>query len=154
MRLSAIAMGFVVLANAASAAEPKYVEAAKLNCRQEAVSSAPVVESFSRGDKLAITREVNGWSEIETPNGRTCWAVSAYLDSGERASPSSFLSSTPRAQSQSQIRALSGSAAATAPRRSSPPGAAGCPCSGSRVCVGPRGGRYCITSGGNKRYGV
>jgi len=27
-----------------------------------------------------------------------------------------------------------------------------CPCSGSKVCVGPRGGRYCITSGGNKRY--
>jgi hypothetical protein len=29
-----------------------------------------------------------------------------------------------------------------------------CPCNGGRVCVGPRGGRYCITSGGNKRYGV
>ena len=29
-----------------------------------------------------------------------------------------------------------------------------CPCSGSNVCIGPRGGRYCITSGGNKRYGV
>ena len=31
--------------------------------------------------------------------------------------------------------------------------ALGCPCGGGRVCVGPRGGRYCITSGGNKRYG-
>ena len=30
----------------------------------------------------------------------------------------------------------------------------GCPCSGRQVCIGPRGGRYCITSGGNKRYGV
>jgi len=29
-----------------------------------------------------------------------------------------------------------------------------CPCNGSNVCVGPRGGRYCITSSGNKRYGV
>lgn len=29
-----------------------------------------------------------------------------------------------------------------------------CPCSGGSVCIGPRGGRYCITSGGNKRYGV
>ena len=28
----------------------------------------------------------------------------------------------------------------------------GCPCSGSNDCVGPRGGTYCITSGGNKRY--
>lgn len=29
-----------------------------------------------------------------------------------------------------------------------------CPCNGGNVCVGPRGGRYCITSGGKKRYGV
>lgn len=29
-----------------------------------------------------------------------------------------------------------------------------CPCNGGDVCVGPRGGRYCITSSGNKRYGV
>lgn len=29
-----------------------------------------------------------------------------------------------------------------------------CPCSSGRICIGPRGGRYCITSGGNKRYGV
>lgn len=27
-----------------------------------------------------------------------------------------------------------------------------CPCSGSNNCVGPRGGIYCYTSGGNKRY--
>lgn len=27
-----------------------------------------------------------------------------------------------------------------------------CPCSSNSNCVGPRGGRYCITSGGNKRY--
>lgn len=29
-----------------------------------------------------------------------------------------------------------------------------CPCNGGNVCVGPRGGRYCITSSGKKRYGV
>jgi hypothetical protein len=29
-----------------------------------------------------------------------------------------------------------------------------CPCNGGDVCIGPRGGRYCITRGGNKRYGV
>lgn len=30
----------------------------------------------------------------------------------------------------------------------------GCSCAGGNVCIGPRGGRYCITSGGSKRYGV
>lgn len=29
-----------------------------------------------------------------------------------------------------------------------------CPCNGGDVCVGPRGGRFCITSSGRKRYGV
>jgi endonuclease YncB( thermonuclease family) len=28
-----------------------------------------------------------------------------------------------------------------------------CSCASHQVCTGPRGGRYCITSGGNKRYG-
>ncbi len=27
-----------------------------------------------------------------------------------------------------------------------------CPCSGSNNCVGPRGGTYCITPSGNKKY--
>jgi hypothetical protein len=36
-----------------------------------------------------------------------------------------------------------------ASRRASGP----CPCGSGRVCVGPRGGRYCLTSAGNKRYG-
>lgn len=30
--------------------------------------------------------------------------------------------------------------------------ASSCPCSGTKLCVGPRGGRYCVTSGGKKRY--
>lgn len=29
-----------------------------------------------------------------------------------------------------------------------------CPYNGGNLCGGPRGGRYCITSNGNKRYGV
>lgn len=29
-----------------------------------------------------------------------------------------------------------------------------CSCRAHNVCYGPRGGRYCLTSGGNKRYGV
>lgn len=27
-----------------------------------------------------------------------------------------------------------------------------CPCGGRSLCVGPRGGRYCIAPGGKKRY--
>lgn len=46
-------------------------------------------------------------------------------------------------------------AGAGASKERSPADAGGsCSCSGSRVCIGPRGRRYCITSGGKKRYGV
>lgn len=27
-----------------------------------------------------------------------------------------------------------------------------CPCSGTKLCVGPRGGKYCIAPSGKKRY--
>lgn len=27
-----------------------------------------------------------------------------------------------------------------------------CPCSGGTFCTGPRGGKYCVTAGGNKSY--
>lgn len=30
--------------------------------------------------------------------------------------------------------------------------AAACPCAGSASCAGPKGGHYCLTSSGNKRY--
>jgi len=30
--------------------------------------------------------------------------------------------------------------------------AADCPCAKGRLCEGPRGGRYCLTDAGNKRY--
>lgn len=27
-----------------------------------------------------------------------------------------------------------------------------CSCSGGKLCTGPRGGKYCVTAGGNKSY--
>jgi hypothetical protein len=60
---------------------------------------------------------------------------------------------------RSTARPVTGSAQptplVTGPARVSGPRAqtsSSCPCGGGHVCVGPRGGRYCITAGGNKRY--
>lgn len=38
-------------------------------------------------------------------------------------------------------------------QRSDNSSASACPCGSGKVCVGPRGGRYCLTPSGNKRYG-
>lgn len=32
------------------------------------------------------------------------------------------------------------------------PSAGACPCSGAAICTGPKGGHYCLTASGNKRY--
>ncbi len=50
--------------------------------------------------------------------------------------------------------ARSSPAPARAPRRvpPAPNYSGGCSCSSGNYCTGPRGGRYCITASGNKRY--
>ena len=88
-------------------------------------------------------------------------AVEVYARDGGRAriSPDG---ASPRWVSVRQLCAGLGCYRPPAPRRHNTPARRSrpnyldgtCPCSGDRVCIGPRGGRYCITSGGNKRYGV
>lgn len=56
---------------------------------------------------------------------------------------------SPRTTSNMIYRAAPTATARTQHRVTSGP----CPCGSGRVCVGPRGGRYCMTSGGRKRYG-
>lgn len=136
---------------------------------------------MSRVVETHLNTEVNlvqygaSWSEVEK-DGTRCWIATRLLggqgdtevvaDSGPAYTP-------PR---QSLIGADLGSGAvgkssyapakkkrSSSTRRSTGSKSGGasrfynggeCPCSGSNICIGPRGGRYCITSGGNKRYGV
>lgn len=42
--------------------------------------------------------------------------------------------------------------AAKQKRSGSTTGASSCPCSGTRLCVGPRGGKFCRAPSGAKRY--
>lgn len=51
-----------------------------------------------------------------------------------------------------QSRAAPASRAAPLVSPAAPSSSASCPCGSGSICTGPRGGRYCITSGGNKRY--
>lgn len=43
-------------------------------------------------------------------------------------------------------------AVAVSTKQTSRPSEASCPCDSGRICTGPRGGRYCITKTGKKRY--
>lgn len=134
-----------------------YVSAASLNCRTAGSSSATRVEVLSEGMSVGVIEEADGWSKLDrtTP----CWVSSSYLAITPRAAqPQRFASTggSSRSSGYSSSGSTRRSSGSSSTRRSaySNPDAGTCPCRGNHVCIGPRGGRYCITSGGNKRYGV
>ena len=131
-------------------AEVRYVAADALNCREEPVTSARVVTQLRRGN-MVITEEVrDDWVLITSP--RTCWVSLQYLTSNYVAP---LRAQSDRGSSvHNGTRQGGNSRPRSTPRQSSRYAVGECPCSGRNVCIGPRGGRYCITSGGNKRYGV
>ena len=116
-----------------AATETAYVTASRLNCRAEPTMDGAVVRTLARGDAVQVGERSGVWARIA--GGETCWASGAHLAARPAAEP---LPATPPAAAPLP-------AAGVASR---------CPCSGGEVCVGRRGGRYCITSGDNKRYGV
>lgn len=92
----------------------------------------PISTSEASANPNLTTADISLPSTSSTRKGRRTREASRY-------SAKSHGWSTPRKKRRSLGDGYSGS---------------GCPCSGRQVCIGPRGGRYCITSGGNKRYGV
>lgn len=116
--------------------ETMYVNAATLN--QRSAPNGSVVGKTARGDSVTIYERSGNWARVSPDNSQPLWVSGSHLCSGS----SCYVSKLPNR-------------AATPTRRSRPNYIDGtCPCSGNRVCIGPRGGRYCITSSGSKRYGV
>ena len=168
-----IMRSLVIIAGLISGTASATTVTSNVNCRNEPKATAHIVTRISAGTDVSVERRRDDWSLIRhTP--RSCWVASRYLGEQSTADAnraslrqtravsrssytnrerisrpsrrSSFWSSTPHRSSRRQSRA-----------RSAPSydyGGGSCPCSGRNICVGPRGGRYCITSGGNKRYGV
>lgn len=155
-----------------------------VNCREEPSLSAPIVTTVTRGESVTVLVSDGSWSQVTLEGGTVCWIASRLLESSYRSgdSPGRDTDDATNDTSASSQTTYSSSRAGTYAGRSgstrstpaakpsrtrtaSKPsrrrgsgrsGASGgsCPCSGPNVCIGPRGGRYCITSGGNKRYGV
>lgn len=144
----------LVVSFSAISAEKKYVAVETANVRLS--PDGTVVDRIRRGAEVEVHANSDNWSRISADNLAPRWVHSSLLCS----TPNCWLvgSASPRSNSY----APSGSSRTPSSRGSKPSSAprsnynnnSSCPCSGNRVCVGPRGGRYCITSGGNKRYGV
>lgn len=118
----------------------RYVAADKVNVRSS--PNGKVVNTLTRGQIITIYHESGELAKITSDNNTAKWVSTKLLCSGDRCyqknkkvSPSNKKSNHP--SPKPKVEAYSG-----------------CSCSSGRICIGPRGGRYCITSGGNKRYGV
>lgn len=117
--------------------ETMYVATSVLN--QRSSPNGAVVAKASGGDSLTVYERKDDWVRVSPDGASQRWVASRLLCSGSGCY-------SPPVRKQPSNRT-------DRPNRSYY-NDSGCPCSGNRVCIGPRGGRYCITSGGNKRYGV
>jgi hypothetical protein len=167
-RMIVLALGLCVT----TVATAETVTGAKVNCRAAARANAILLGTLDRGDTVPVLSRQNGWSYVDPSDLPACFVKSEFLSSASAivgtssslraarrpawSGPSyrrgTTLFSMPRIASHRKARSTSTPRRARS--RGSYSGGGSCPCSGSQVCIGPRGGRYCITSGGNKRYGV
>jgi hypothetical protein len=123
---------------APASATDQFVSADNLNVRDQ--PGGKVISKLKRGEKIQIFETRNEWARISIDGQSSKWLSSKTLCSGSGC----YVVSKPKPVTQP----------AQPVRHQIPAYGSSCPCSSGNVCIGPRGGRYCITSGGNKRYGV
>ena len=157
------------------AAEPQthYVNADSLNIRSAPVSGK-TLRKLIRGEEVRVFSQQNGWALISGEGNPSewvaarylcatdgCWGVSACPCGGKAncTGPGNVRYCINLAGDKTYRSTTRTPASTYAPAAASKPGnpsysnsGGGCPCSGASNCYGPRGGSYCITSGGTKRY--
>lgn len=117
----------------AAVTDVRYVAISSLNMRAE--PNGAVVGRVTRGNRVAVSESRNGWLAV-TSDTQAGWIAERFTCRTEGCWKPVAAPSRPPPPRQ-RLQQTYGSE---------------CPCSGSANCFGPRGGRYCITSGGNKRY--
>lgn len=122
----------------ARAVNEQFVSVDNLNVRDQ--PDGKVISKLKHGEKVQVFETRKEWARISIDGQSSKWLSSKSLCSGSGC----YVALRPRSGIQPKQPA----------RQQTPAYGSSCPCSSGSVCIGPRGGRYCITSGGNKRYGV
>jgi hypothetical protein len=123
-----------------------YITGEKVEGRSNPSSTSKVTRVFQNGDAVRVVKRKRNWIKV-IQNGVTFWVLAKHISSPTQVSPIATRSSLVARPSKQSARRNRTS------RRTDFSGGS-CPCGSGQICTGPRGGRYCITSGGNKRYGV
>lgn len=119
----------------------KFVNNDSLNIRNKPVNGE-IVGRLTRGNEVLIYDVIADWLRISKEKEPPQWVASKYLcsyDNCYKKKVSSVVSKSvnPKAYRSNKFsQSYSGA----------------CSCSSGTYCYGPRGGRYCYTSGGNKSY--
>jgi Protein of unknown function (DUF4236)/Bacterial SH3 domain len=124
-----------------AATETVYVSGASINGRAHPSTTADVTQKLNQGDALVIVERKGDWTKV-VKAGVTMWVATRYISEKFVSPPASAQPSTLRSASKPKQRVSQTSRGGM------------CPCSARQVCIGPRGGRYCMTSSGRKRYGI
>lgn len=115
-----------------------YVGPTTLNVRSS--PNGKIIDKLAHGEMVVVYTTRDSWSRISREGDSERWVSANLLCTSSNCSDTPKWMPKPPAPPPSKAR------------KSTPSVSYGCPCSSSANCYGPRGGRYCITSGGNKRY--
>ena len=131
----------------------KYVNTEKINIRNAPVDGR-IIGYLKRGKQVLIYDRKAEWERISKENETPKWVLSKLLCTGSGCYINSVQNSYPSYSSKLPLNANRTSSFKSSNKAKSSAGlsSGSCPCSGVSNCVGRRGGIYCITSGGNKRY--
>lgn len=125
----------------------KYVKAIKLNVRNAPINGK-IVDSLKQGQSVLIYDRIGVWERISKENQQPRWVSSSLLCSGKGCYADSSANFVKSRSTTSSTKSTTSKLKKT----TSNSYGSSCPCFSNTNCIGPRGGRYCITSGGNKRY--
>jgi|SRR5690625_230928 len=123
---------------ASAATSTLYVGPSALNVRDS--PDGKITSKVTHGTPVTVYVEQDGWGRISDSTQAAKWVAISYL------------CKTPDCTDIPKWKTPIASQQPTTPKPRPSSRAYSCPCSSSSNCYGPRGGRYCITSGGNKRY--
>lgn len=116
------------------------VTAEALNIRD--APNGKVIGKLTREQVVSVYKTQESWSRISSDSEPSKWVSTASLRKADSTSPVPSTTTRPSYAAPS----------ATKKSSAAPYSGGGCSCSSGGVCYGPRGGAYCYTSGGNKRY--
>jgi hypothetical protein len=125
--------------------ESKYINTNTLNIRDK--PNGNVVAKLGRGKKVNIYEKKGNWVRISLNSTSPQWISEKLLCETEDCFKQKMSTSKPH-----NYQTLKSQSHHSETKKSKTYYDSDCSCAVVDYCVGPRGGHYCITSGGNKRY--